>query len=424
MSGESITPENLPFSSSFKEILIIMDLDFLCNDEHSEDIQMVKGSHRMGVYICRCGGSIDHSLDVERLQKVASKLKKVVHAETVDFACSPKTMESIAQSFKEHNLDRVLIAACSPRLYQEEFQEMLGSAGGKGCMLEMCNIREQCAWVHFEDREAATLKAEDMLRMSHERLLMQTPEEKANIVRVNKVRCTACGICESVCNFNAIHVVPDKDFGQARKAQINVDACEGCGACVASCPTAALDQVCFSNLQIISQIDTFLKHTKMEFPKVVVFSCHWCSYAAADIAGLKRMAMDPHFTVIRTMCSARVDPEWVLKALSKGADGVLVLAGHPGHCHYEIGSLRTRKRMTLLHNYLDQMGFDTDRFRIDYVDSGEVEGYVRAVDDYLAKVRELGPNPVDLTAPVIPKRLEMPWLDIKPPKKWSEGLEL
>jgi hypothetical protein len=53
-----------------------------------------------------------------------------------------------------------------------------------------------------------------------------------------------------------------------------------------------------------------------------------------------------------------------------------------------------------------------------------VEGYVRSVNDYLAKVRELGPNPVDLSAPVSPKRLEMPWLDIKPPKKWSEGLEL
>jgi hypothetical protein len=113
----------------------------------------------------------------------------------------------------------------------------------------------------------------------------------------------------------------------------------------------------------------------MGFPKVVVFSCHWCSYTAADTAGLKRMAMDPHFVVIRTMCSARVDPEWVLKALSKGADGVLVLAGHPGRCHIE-------------------------------------------------KVRALGPNPVDPHTRVSPKRLEMPWLDIKPPKRWDEGLEL
>ena len=80
--------------------------------------------------------------------------------------------------------------------------------------------------------------------------------------------------------------------------------------------------------------------------------------------------------------------------------------------------------MTLLHTYLDQMGFHPDRFHIDYVDSEEVEGYVEAINSYVGKVKELGPNPVDMSAPIAPKRLEMPWLDIKPPKKWDEGLDL
>jgi coenzyme F420-reducing hydrogenase delta subunit/ferredoxin len=384
---------------------------------------MVKGSQRMGVYVCRCGGNIDNSLDTGRLYEIASRLEKVAHTATVDLACSPEGMERISEDVKHHNLDRVLIAACSPRLYLKEFQQVIESVDRKGCMVEMCNLREQCAWVHFDDREAATAKAEDMLRMSHDRLMLQAQTEKSNVSQVNKFRCTGCGICESVCNFNAIHIAPDKDFANSRKASVNVNACEGCGACVAACPTAALDQTCFSNAQIISQIETFLRDTRMDFPKVVVFSCHWCSYSAADTAGLKRMAMDPHFTVIRTMCSARVDPEWVLKALSKGADGVLVLAGHPGRCHYEIGNLRTRKRMTLLHNYLDQVGFHPDRFRIDYVDSEEEGGYAKAVNEYVGKVRELGPNPIDPNTRISPKRLEMPWLDIKPPKKWSEGLD-
>jgi coenzyme F420-reducing hydrogenase delta subunit len=378
----------------------------------------------MGIYICRCGGNIDNSLDTGMLHEAAKNLTKVAHTAVVDFACSPAAREHIGKDVKEHGIDRVLIAACSPKLYLKEFQQALEEADRKGCMLEMCNIREQCAWIHFNDREAATSKAVDMLRMSHDRLQNQAITEKANVSQVNKFRCTGCGICESVCNFNAIHLAPDKDYQDHKKANVNINACEGCGACVAACPTAALDQTCFSNLQMVSQIETFLKDSKMGFPKVVVFSCHWCSYTAADVAGLKRMAMDPHFCVLRTMCSARVDPEWVLKALSKGADGVLVLAGHPGRCHYEIGNLRTRKRMTLLHAYLEQMGFHPDRFHIDYVDSEEVEGYVKAVNDYIEKVRSLGPNPVDPHTRVSPKRLEMPWLDIKAEKKWSDDLVL
>ncbi|MHC1680363.1 MAG: hydrogenase iron-sulfur subunit [Methanomassiliicoccales archaeon] len=385
---------------------------------------MSKGSQRMGIYICRCGGNIENSLDTGMLHEAAKNMTKVAHTAVVDFACSPAAREQMVKDAKEHGIDRVLIAACSPKLYLKEFQQTLEEADRKGCMLEMCNIREQCAWIHFNDRDAATNKALDMLRMSHDRLQNQSVTEKANVSQVNKFRCTGCGICESVCNFNAIHLAPDKDYQDHRKANVNINACEGCGACVAACPTAALDQTCFSNLQMVSQIETFLKDTKMGFPKVVVFSCHWCSYTAADLAGLKRMAMDPHFCVLRTMCSARVDPEWVLKALSKGADGVLVLAGHPGRCHYEIGNLRTRKRMTLLHSYLEQMGFHPDRFAIDYVDSEEVEGYVKAVNDYIEKVRTLGPNPVDPNTRISPKRLEMPWLDIKAEKKWSDDLKL
>lgn len=385
---------------------------------------MVNGSQKMGIYICRCGGNMDNDLDTKRLHETAVKLGKVAHVATLDLACSPVSMAKMAADVKEQGLDRVLIAACSPRLYLKEFQQALEPAGVNNCMVEMCNIREQCAWVHHGDLDAATIKAEDMLRMSYERLSLQSPVEKANVSQVNKMRCTGCGICESVCNFNAIRISPDKDFGGSRKANVNVNACEGCGACVAACPTAALDQVCFSNLQIISQMEAFLKGSRMDFPRIVVFSCHWCSYTAADVAGLKRMAMDPHFAVIRTMCSARVDPEWVIKALSIGADGVLVLAGHPGRCHYEVGNLRTRKRMTLLHNYLEQVGFHPDRFQISYIDSEGAEAYVRTINEYVAKVKELGPNPVDPQTDVMPKRLEMPWLDIKPEKRWDEGLKL
>ena len=83
-------------------------------------------------------------------------------------------------------------------------------------------------------------------------------------------------------------------------------------------------------------------------PKIVAFCCNWCSYAGADNAGVGRRQMPPNFRIIRTMCSARVDPEFVLRAFSKGADGVMVLGCHPADCHYIGGNYRARRRVALI----------------------------------------------------------------------------
>jgi len=135
------------------------------------------------------------------------------------------------------------------------------------------------------------------------------------------------------------------------------------------------------------------------FPNVVVFTCHWCSYAAADLAGIKRLHLPTGFEVIRTMCSARVDPEWVMRALSRGADGALILAGKPGRCHYEVGSIRTNRRMVLLKSVIKQLGFDEGRFATVFVDSDEAESYRKSIEEFLANVREIGPNPLRIPEP-------------------------
>ena len=77
-------------------------------------------------------------------------------------------------------------------------------------------------------------------------------------------------------------------------------------------------------------------------PLIVAFCCNWCSYAGADNAGVGRRQMPPNFRIIRTMCSARIDPDFVLRALSKGADGVIVLGCHPADCHYIGGNYRAK----------------------------------------------------------------------------------
>ena len=129
-------------------------------------------------------------------------------------------------------------------------------------------------------------------------------------------------------------------------------------------------------------------------PKIIVFCCNWCSYAGADLAGVSRLQMPPHFRVIRVMCSARVDPEFVLRAFQKGADGVLVAGCHPADCHYIGGNYRTRRRIALLRILLQQFGFDPDRLRLEWISAGEGEKFQKTMVEFTDTVKELGPSPI------------------------------
>jgi len=128
--------------------------------------------------------------------------------------------------------------------------------------------------------------------------------------------------------------------------------------------------------------------------KVLVFCCNWCSYAGADLAGVSRLQMPPNFRVIRVMCSARVDPEFVLRAFQKGADGILVAGCHPADCHYIGGNYRTRRRMALLRMLIKQFGLDKERLRLEWISAGEGEKFQQTIKDFTAKIQELGPSPV------------------------------
>ncbi|HUW42632.1 MAG TPA: hydrogenase iron-sulfur subunit [Thermoplasmata archaeon] len=128
--------------------------------------------------------------------------------------------------------------------------------------------------------------------------------------------------------------------------------------------------------------------------KVIVFCCNWCSYAGADLAGVSRLQMPSNFRVIRVMCSARVDPEFVLRAFQKGADGILVAGCHPADCHYIGGNYRTRRRMALLRMLITQFGLDKGRLRLEWISAGEGEKFQQTIKEFTAKIQELGPSPV------------------------------
>lgn len=126
-------------------------------------------------------------------------------------------------------------------------------------------------------------------------------------------------------------------------------------------------------------------------PKIVVFLCNWCSYAGADLAGTSRIQYAPNVRAIRLMCSGRVEPYFILEALHKGADGVLVLGCHPGECHYLEGNYRTVGRMALLKKVLVQFGIEKERVRLDWVSASEGARFATIVNEMTETIRTLGP---------------------------------
>jgi F420-non-reducing hydrogenase iron-sulfur subunit len=127
-------------------------------------------------------------------------------------------------------------------------------------------------------------------------------------------------------------------------------------------------------------------------PKIVAFFCNWCTYLAADLAGTSRMKYAPNTRVIRVMCSGRVDPQFVLEAFAKGADGVLIGGCHPGDCHYQEGNYKALRRYYLLKRMLREMGIEEERFRLEWISAAEGDRVRTVVNDMVQKVRALGPR--------------------------------
>ena len=127
-------------------------------------------------------------------------------------------------------------------------------------------------------------------------------------------------------------------------------------------------------------------------PRIVAFLCNWCSYAGADLAGVSRLQMPPHFRVIRVMCSSRVDPVFLVRAYLGGADGVLVAGCHPGDCHYERGNYHARRRFAIARKVMEELGLESDRLRLSWVSASEGPRFQQVVAEFTDRIRRLGPN--------------------------------
>jgi F420-non-reducing hydrogenase iron-sulfur subunit len=126
-------------------------------------------------------------------------------------------------------------------------------------------------------------------------------------------------------------------------------------------------------------------------PKIVGFLCNWCSYRAADLAGSARIKYPPNVRIIRTMCSGRVDPTFVYKALAGGADGVMIAGCHPGECHYIEQNYKTLRRFDMIKKTLVDLGIEDDRVQLVWASAAEGQRLAEAIEKLVGDVKRLGP---------------------------------
>jgi len=134
---------------------------------------------------------------------------------------------------------------------------------------------------------------------------------------------------------------------------------------------------------------------KEEFePTIVAFTCNWCSYGSADLAGISRIQYPPNAKVIRLMCSGRIDPVMVIESFKDGADGVMVTGCHIGDCHYSTGNHRTQVRFKALQKAMKVIGLHHDRLKLLWASASEGEQWAAGITEMTERLRDLGPSPL------------------------------
>ena len=172
------------------------------------DFEQMAAEPRIGVIICSCGINIAGTVDVADVTRYASTLPNVVYAENLLYSCSSDAQEVIKEAIKEHQLNRVIVASCTPRTHEPLFRATIEEAGLNKYLFEMANIREHCSWVHQGEKDEATAKAKDLVRMAVARAQLLEPQEEA----VTPVEPAALVIGAGVTGMSAAELIAERGF--------------------------------------------------------------------------------------------------------------------------------------------------------------------------------------------------------------------
>jgi len=209
--------------------------------------------------------------------------------------------------------------------------------------------------------------------------------------RVNPDRCTGCRTCEAVCPHGAIRMTPSG-------AVSDPAFCQACGFCAAACPVHAAELANFTDEQMLAQAATAFDELPAGEPRILALLCYWCSYSAADFAGIERSEAPANYRAVRIRCSSSVNTGLLLRMFSLGVDGILVAGCPERSCHHLWGNFIADKRIDLARAVMDQLGLNLARLRFEYIGAPMQAKLIETLTTMDQKLRKLGPNPVARSA--------------------------
>ncbi len=204
--------------------------------------------------------------------------------------------------------------------------------------------------------------------------------------RVNPDRCIQCGICLSVCPHGAISM-------ESGGAVSDPAFCQACGFCAAACPVHAVELNNFTDRQILSQVEVAFDNLAPGAPKILALLCYWCSYSAADFAGVERATAPANYRAIRIRCSSSVNTAVLMQMFRMGVDGIIVAGCPERSCHHLHGNFVADKRIELARAVMGQLGLDQGRLRFEYIGAPMQGKLIETIEVMNKKLGQLGPNP-------------------------------